>query len=286
MENKKLKNLAGYGLVVIGNAIAAFGICFFVLKQQLIMGGVTGLAMIAQQFFHMDIAAVTYIVNIFFFFVGLFVMGKKFAFGIVISTVTFPTFLYIFESIPGLYYSGEDTMLSAIFAALFIGIGEGIILRNGASSGGLEVLSVVINHKTDIPIAVLINIVDVIILSLQLVYSSTEQILYGILLTFILTFVLNKVLMIGEKKIQVTVISPEYDKIRVALTNQDLGCTMLNICTGYGLEDQKAVMCVFNNRKIKELHNTILDIDPHAFIITSEVNNVQGRGFSLPKIRR
>lgn len=286
MENKKLKNLVGYGLVVIGNAIAAFGICFFVLKQQLIMGGVTGLAMIAQQFFHMDIAAVTYIVNIFFFFVGLFVMGKKFAFGIVISTVTFPTFLYIFESIPGLYYSGDDTMLSAIFAALFIGIGEGIILRNGASSGGLEVLSVVINHKTGIPIAVLINIVDVIILSLQLVYSSTEQILYGILLTFILTFVLNKVLMIGEKKIQVTVISPEYDKIRVALTNQDLGCTMLNICTGYGLEDQKAVMCVFNNRKIKELHNTILDIDPHAFIITSEVNNVQGRGFSLPKIRR
>lgn len=288
MKNKNglAKNLTSFIAVVLGNAIVAFGVCFFVLPQNLIMGGVTGIGMIASHYTNWDIAFVTYGVNIFFFIIGFIVMGKKFALGIIISTITFPSFLYIFKSIPGLQYTGNDVMLAAVFAGIFIGLGGGIILRNGASSGGIEVLSVVVNSKTGIPLALLINLVDILILGVQLTYSSIDEILYGVLLTCILAFILGKVLLIGEKKIQVTVISPAYQSIRKEITeNLDLGCTLLEINTGYNLEKQKAVMCVLNGRKLTELHKKILDIDPKAFIVTAEVNNVKGRGFSLPKLR-
>lgn len=287
MNSKIVKNLLSYAAVIIGNAIVAFGVCFFVLPQNLIMGGVTGIGMIASHYTNWDIALVTYGVNIFFFIIGLIIMGKKFALGIIISTLTFPAFLYIFKSIPNMQYDGSDIMLATIFAGILIGAGGGIILRNGASSGGIEVLSVVINSKTGVPLALLINLVDVIILAFQLSYSSVEQILYGVLLTCILAVVLDKVLLIGEKKTQVTIISPEYQSIRKIITKElDLGCTMLDVSTGFGLEKQQAVMCVLSRRKLSELHNTVLEIDPKAFIITAEVNNVKGRGFSLPKLRK
>ena len=285
MREKISKNIVSFLFVVLGNALVALGVCFFVLPMDMIMGGVTGIGLVFEHYTDFDIAIVTYIVNIFFFFLGLFVMGKKFAFGIIVSTITFPTFLYMFKAIPNFQYTGNDLMLATIFAALFIGFGGGLILKNGASSGGIEVLSVVVNAKTGIPLALLINCVDCVILAVQLLYSSVEQILYGLLLTFLLAIILDKVLVLGEKKTQVIVISPEYTKIRDEITGKlDLGCTMLEITTGYHNTEQQAVMCVLNNRKLTELYKTIHSVDEKAFIVTSEVNNVKGRGFSLPRM--
>ena len=134
MREKISKNIVSFLFVVLGNALVALGVCFFVLPMDMIMGGVTGIGLVFEHYTDFDIAIVTYIVNIFFFFLGLFVMGKKFAFGIIVSTITFPTFLYMFKAVPNFQYTGDDLMLATIFAALFIGFGGGLILKNGASS--------------------------------------------------------------------------------------------------------------------------------------------------------
>lgn len=274
-------------MILLGNAIVALGVCAFVLPNGLIMGGGTGLGLIGNHFWGIDIAIISYGVNILFFVVGCIFKGKKFALGILISTVAFPGFLWLFQSIPSLVYTGSDLMLSTIFAGILIGAGDGLILRNGGSSGGIEVLHILVHDRTGLPLAGIINVADILILGVQALFSTTEQILYGILLTFILSFVLNKVLVFGESKIQVTVISPEYMAIRDTMTVKlDLGCTFLDISTGYSLENQKAVMCVLSRRKLTELHREILAIDPKAFIVTAQVNNVKGRGFSLPKIKK
>lgn len=286
-SNGKQKHIVSILLILLGNALVALGVSCFVLPSGLVMGGATGIGLIGNHFFGADIAVVTYIINIFFFIIGRIFKGKRFAAGIIISTLTYPGFLFIFKSIPNFHYSGSDIMLSAIFAGIIIGVGEGLILRNGSSSGGIEVMNIIINDKTGIPIAALVNIVDIAILAVQALFSSVEQVLYGIILTFLLSMALNRVLFMGEKKVQVTVISPGYDEIRRVITaKMDLGCTFLEIETGYVMEEQKAVMCVLGRRKLTELYQEILAIDPKAFIITAEVNNVKGRGFSLPKIRK
>lgn len=286
MEHK-WKQLISILLIIAGNAIVALGVCAFVLPNGLIMGGVTGLALIGNHFWNLSITIITYGFNIFFFIVGWIFKGKKFALSIVISTVSFPSFLWLFQSIPGIQYTGDDLILSTVFAGILIGAGGGLILKNGGSSGGIEVMHILIHDKTGLPLAGIINTADIIILGVQAIFSSVEQILYGILLTFILAFVLNKVLVFGESKIQVTVISPQYTAIRDMMTlKMDLGCTFLDISTGFSMTEQKAVLCVLSRRRLSELHSEILAIDPKAFIITAQVNNVKGRGFSLPKINK
>ncbi len=285
MKSKTLENVKKILLVILGNAIVAFGVCYFILPVNFIMGGVTGLGLIFSHYFSMDISTVTYVINILFFFVGLFFMGKKFAFGIIISTVTYPTFLYIYRKIPNLSYDGEDIMLALVLSAILIGLGDGLILKNGASSGGIEVLSCVINKKTGIKLALLINCVDMIILFIQLFYSSIDQILYGILLTIFLSFVLDKVLMLGSKSNQVTIISPKNEKIRqMILSDLDLGCSMIKMETGFVGNATQAVMCVLPRNKLQALYAAVLELDEEAFIVTAEVTNVKGRGFSVPKI--
>ncbi|MDO4459963.1 MAG: YitT family protein [Clostridia bacterium] len=285
IKNNLLRHTINVLLVILGNAMVAFGVCYFIIPMDLIMGGVTGLSLAMNHYFGIDIAVTAYIINIFFFFVGLIFIGKKFAVGIVISTLAYPTFLAIFKSIPGLSYAGEEKMLGIIFAALLVGAGGGLILRNGASSGGLEVLASVLNARFGISIALIVNFEDVLILFAQLPYSSIDSILYGLLITFVLALVLDKVLMIGQSKTQVVVVSNEWKKIReMILHDQDMGCTLLHATSGFANEETNAVMCVLSNRKLFKLHEAILDIDERAFIITSEVTNVKGRGFTIPKI--
>ena len=283
-SNPMLRHVVNFSLILLGNAMVAFAVCYFILPMNFIMGGVTGLSLILDHYFSLDITVVTYAVNAVFFLLGFAVMGKRFALGIVISTVAYPTFLHFFRSFDSLSFTGSDVMLAMIFAALMIGVGDGLILRAGASSGGLEVLSVVMNKKFGVPLALMLNIVDISLLIIQLFYSSIEQILYGILLTFVLTFILDKVVLLGEKKTQVMVISEDYEKIRnEILKDLDLGCTMLEAQSGFVHENIEVVMCVLPNYRLTELHNRILSIDPGAFIVTTQVNNVKGRGFSLPK---
>lgn len=284
-NSKTIKNLITWFFIIFGNAVVAFTICYFVLPTGLIMGGVTGISLISNHYFDLNIATTTYILNAIFLIVGLVVKGKKFALGIIISTFAFPTFLWLFQSVPNLYYSGDDIMLATIFSGLLIGLGGGMIIRSGSSSGGIEVMSIIISGKTGISLALIINVVDTLILALQAFFSSSEEILYGILLTLVLTLVLNKVLLIGETKIQVMVISKNHNKIRDEITNTlNLGCTFFDVTTGYKREKQRAVMCVLNRRNLTELHNIIIEIDPQAFVITNEVHDVKGRGFSLPKV--
>ena len=284
MNESAKKSIQRILFVILGNALVAFGVCYFILPVNFIMGGVTGLGLILSHYFSLDISLVTYAVNIIFFIVGWIFMGKKFAFGIIVSTISYPTFLYIFRKIPHCSYKGDDIMLALVFAALIMGLGDGFILKNGASSGGIEVLSCVINKETGINLAFLINCVDMCLLAVQLLYSSVDQILYGILLTMALSLTLDKVLVMGSKRNQVTIVSPCHDKIREAiLSDLDLGCTMLKVETGFSGEASQAVMCVLPRNKLQQLYKMVLEFDKEAFIITAEVSNVKGRGFSAPK---
>lgn len=149
----------------------------------------------------------------------------------------------------------------------------------------MDIPPLVLNKKTGISTTVLINGFDCIILALQVPFSNVEQILYGILVVLITALVMDKMILLGESKIQVLVISPKWNEIQSMLYDQiDRGCTLMNITTGYKKQDMYAVMSVVSRRELVTLTNEILKIDEAAFIITNETHNVRGRGFTLPNI--
>ncbi|WP_294708141.1 YitT family protein [uncultured Fusobacterium sp.] len=270
--------------IILGNLIFALGIATFVIPNGLIMGGSTGLALSVQHFLGIDITITVAIINIVTFLAGLFILGKKFAATTLISTFIFPFFLNYFKDIEKLKHITSDTLLSAIFAALLVGTGVGIVLRVGASTGGLDIPAIILNKKRGIPIAIILYTIDISILLSQMIFSNIEQILYGIIIVLITTMVINKVIVYGKNDFMVTIISEKYLEISENIHNKiDRGTTFIDIQTGYKKNNQQAVMSVISKRELHSLNKLVQEIDPKAFIIINQVNQVKGRGFSLDK---
>lgn len=270
--------------IILGNLIFALGIAVFVIPNGLILGGSTGLALSVQHFLGIDITITVAIINIVTFLAGLFILGKKFAATTLISTFIFPIFLNYFKDIERFKNITSDLLLASIFTALLVGTGVGIVLRVGASTGGLDIPAIILNKKKGIPIAVVLYAIDISILLSQMIFSNTEQILYGIIIVLITTMVINKVIVYGKNDFMVTIISEKYLEISENIHNKiDRGTTFIDIQTVYKKNTQQAVMSVISKRELHSLNKLVQEIDPKAFIIINQVNQVKGRGFSLDK---
>lgn len=278
---EEMKNLL---FILGGNTLYALAVTMFILPDGLITGGTTGLALFFYNQFGLPIQVFVSVFNVAMFVLGAVVLGKKFALTTIVSTFYYPFVLSVFQQMPFLGKMTDDKILAVIFAGLMIGGGIGIVLRAGASTGGMDIPPLVLNKKAGIPVSVSMNVLDTGILLLQMVFSDRESVLYGILLVLTYTTVLNKVLLMGQAKMQVKIVSSHYEEINEAIATQlDRGVTLLQSVTGYRKEDSYVVMSIVSHRELVQLKNLIQEIDPQAFIVINEVNEVRGRGFTLKK---
>lgn len=274
-------------MIIVGNFILALGICAFITPAGLITGGASGIGIAIKSLTGINISYTVFAINIIMFIIGYFMFGKKFAAGTLLSTFLFPMFLALLEQVSALSSITNDVLLSTLYAGLCIGLGLGLVLRVGASTGGMDIPPLIVNRKTGISIALIINAFDCVILLLQVIFCpiTIEQILYGITILIITAIVMDKVMMLGETKVQVTIISPKWQEIRkIVFDDINRGCTLLNVTTGYYQNKQYAVMAVVSKRELHLLNEMILQIDPTAFIISNETHSVKGRGFTLPPV--
>lgn len=125
---------------------------------------------------------------------------------------------------------------------------------------------------------------DFTVLLLQVVISTKEQVLYGILIVILSSIVLGYVSLAGQKKVQVMIISRHYQEIRdMLLQKLDLGATMYHIETGYLQKDEMAVCCVISSRKLHTVTDMVQEVDKKAFLSVTQINEVRGRGFTLDR---
>lgn len=285
MEKSIMKRIKNIVVIVIGNCILAFGICAFITPSGIIVGGSSGIGLFVRKLTGIPMSYVVYAINIVMFIIGYKILGKTFILGTLLSTLIFPMFLTLFENIPAIRTITNDMLLSTIYAGILIGSGLGLVIREGASTGGMDIPPLIINKYTGISTTSLINGLDCIILALQIPFSNIEQILYGVLVVIITALVMDQLIMLGESKVQVIVISPKWEEIRKILFHEiERGCTLLNIKTGYKQEEMYAVMAVVSKRELHKFTNAILNIDESAFIVSNQTHNVRGRGFTLPNV--
>ncbi len=270
--------------ILVGNTMYALAITIFILPNGLITGGTTGLALFFYHQFGVPIQGFVTIFNVAMFVLGAAVLGKKFALTTVISTFYYPFILSVFQSLPALGKVTEDNLLAVIFSGLLIGAGIGVVIRAGASTGGMDIPPLVLNKKMGLPVSMTMNGMDTAILLLQIVFTDKEMVLYGILLVLAYTSVLNRVLLLGQAKMQVKIVTERYEEINQAIARDlDRGVTLFRSRTGHLKRDGYVVMSVVNNRELAQLNQLIQKIDPQAFIVIHQVNEVRGRGFTLKK---
>lgn len=274
-------------LILLGNLIYTLAVTMFILPNQLITGGTTGLSLVITRHFPISISAFVLIFNVIMFLLGAFVLGRKFAITTLLSTFFYPLCLEVTQHIRGIADFTDNPLLATICAGFMIGFGIGIVIKAGASTGGLDIPPLILNKKLGIPISVSLYAIDFTILLLQMMFSSKEKTLYGILLVLIYSLVLDKVLLSGNTKIQVKIVSKKYDEINAMIIHDlDRGSTLLNAETGYCGTTTKVILSVISIRELSKLNEMLLSIDPNAFMIINQVNEVKGRGFTLDKVYR
>ena len=282
-EMKKL-NIRHLFLILLGNTLYALSVVMFILPNGLLSGGTTGMGITIDHYFGIPIEYFVLVFNGFMFLVGALVLGMKFALTTLVSSFYYPIILGVFKGIPALSHVTEDKMLATVCGGFLIGAGIGIVIRAGASTGGMDIPPLVLHKYFRIPVSVSLNAFDMLILVMQVIYNPPERVLYGILLVLVYTTVLDKVLMMGSTKTEVKIISSQVEEIRQAILAQvDRGVTMLYGEGGYRQERTQIVLSIVSNRELPQVEKLIRQIDPEAFMIVSRVTEVRGRGFSLSK---
>ncbi len=270
--------------VLAGNALYALTVKLFLLPSDVIVGGTTGISLFVEHTFGVSISLFILIFNILMLIVGLIILGKKFALTTIISSFAYPIFLELFNRCFGDLVLTTDPFLSTLFSGLGIGIALGVVIRSGASTGGMDIPPLVLNHFFKIPVSVSLYVFDFCILILQFSFTPIDKILYGIVLTLIYTVVLDKILLKGTSKTEVKVISQKTEEIRGAILSQlDRGVTILYGEGGYLQEKSQILMSVVSNREVVQMERLIHQIDPECFMVVSRVSEVSGRGFSMKK---
>ena len=279
---KHLRTFAG---IFAGNVSNALAVAAFIVPNSILIGGSTGISLTLQHAFGLELTVTVFAFNVLFFVLGAWVLGKKFALSTVASTLLYPALLALFQRIPGIDALTENDLLAAIFAGLLLGIGIGLIVRQGASTGGTDILAMVLNKFTHAPVAVLLYVVDFIVLGMQAFFCTSEQILYGVLSLLITTAVMNQVVLFGQAQLQLLIVSEKYEALREKLLRDlDVGVSMIYIETGLGKKRRMAVLCVIPQRKLYAANELIRQIDVNAFTMISRVKEVKGRGFSLERV--
>ena len=278
------KTVVSAASVILGNFLYALTVTAFLVPSGLVTGGTTGIALVAEHIWGIPVSLFVLLFNVLMLILGFFLIGAPFALSTVASTFLYPAFLELCGRIVGDIGVSDDIILCTVFSGLGIGLSLGMVIRAGASTGGMDIPPLVLNKYFKLPVSVGLYAFDLCILLLQATVFPIKSILYGVLLVIVYSVVLDKVILLGSSKTELKIISEKHREIsELILSRIDRGVTLLKSEGGYLHEEGRLVLSVVSNRELIKVERLAREIDPECFMIVSRVNEVSGRGFSIKK---
>lgn len=285
IQNTHWKQLArNWASILFGNALYSLAVALFLEPSGLITGGATGIALAIGRLTGLPVSGLLLFINLAMLVWGWAVLGRAFALNTLASSVLSPAFLGLFEGLLAGRVLTEDIFLCTVFSGLGIGVALGLVIRSGASTGGLDIPPLVLNKWFKLPVSATMLTFDIAVLLMQAVFSPVQQVLYGVVMVLIHTIVMDMMLMLGASRTEVKIVSSQSDAICAAILAQlDRGVTILHGEGGYTREPSAVLLSIVSNRELPRLEKLAHSIDPTCFLIVSHVTEVSGRGFSLDK---
>ncbi len=271
-----------YSLIIIGSFILASGFVLFITPYKIVPGGVYGISIIIHYLFHTPVGMVALAFDIPLTLLGLKILGPRFGFKTVLGFV-----LTAFFNDGITYFYGYkplvvgDALLSSIFGGLFLGVGLGLIFKSKATSGGSDIISMIISKYTRLPVGQLMIMVDSTIVLLGLVFFHDWKIpLYSLIVIFITGKVVDTFLEGMNYDKVLLIISDKYQEIGEKIMGDlNRGGTLLHGTGMYNQQEKQIIFTVVNRREAVILQSFINNIDPHAFVTIINSNEILGEGF-------
>ena len=279
MRKEQKKQIINSITVVVGTFILAIAVETFIIPYRILSGGVAGIAVALHPILHISATLIANSVLIILLIIGSFILGKEFLKNTVLSCIAYPIFTSVLS---GRVNVVVDPILASLYGGLIAGAGVGIVLKTGASTGGMDIPPLIINKLTGIKLSTLVLITDFLTVLLGLFVYDFSAVLLGLVSVFASSAAISKVLTInGTVSKAVQIISVKYEDILKEIDAQlERGATLLQGYGSYTGEEKRIILCVVSDRQYGTLIEIVKEIDPSAFIITTDATDMHGEGFT------
>ncbi len=282
-----------YVVAIFGMMVLAFGIAFILVPNNLLIGGLTGLSLVLQQITSIEYTIVNYALSITILILAYVFLGKKEGHKIVFVAITFPMILFVFDKLK-IYLGWQDKLvqndmiLACIFNGIVCGLGVGIILKAGFSSGGTDTVGIILKKKLfpHVSLSYIFATIDGIILfSAALVYDANKA-LYSIVTQYIFIKSINYIIYgLGNNIVEVEVLTSKHKELKDYILNEmNRGVTTSMVQGGYSGNDKVKVVCICTPRESIKIKQYLAGADENSFATVTQLNLVWGLGTGFSSI--
>lgn len=267
-----------YLVITFGMAVVGVGVYFFLVPSCIVMGGVTGLALVLVKIFPLSISALTFILNAICLIFGFLLLGKEFGAKTVYASILLPVYLWVFEQIfPGNASLTEEFILDGVLAAMLIGVGQALLFQVNASSGGVDIPARILNQYMHIEFGKAVTLVGVVIVCSSLFVYDMRTVVIGLLTTYFNGIVVNEYIGGFTRKKRVCILTEKTDELRdYILYDLKRGVTMYAATGAYHNQVRQELVAILDHKEYAVLMEKIRQVDEHAFVTVSSVSEVAG----------
>ncbi|MFC3418703.1 YitT family protein [Salinicoccus hispanicus] len=273
-----LQTLLNIAAVILGAFLFSIGVNQFMIPGNLGDGGVSGLAIIILYAFDISPAISTLVLNGILLVIGFKFLSRRGMYYTIFAVIMMSIFLGITDSF---VIQTDEIMLNVIFGGLFLGLGNGLVIRIGATTAGSAILGRIVNKYTDIKIANAILVFDLMVITIGLTVLTIEQVLLTVVAMYINVKVMDFMIEGMNPKKAITIVSQK-PEVLGKLINSEIGrgVTMMNGKGFYSREENDILYVVINKSKLTRLKRLIKHYDENAFVVVNDVNSVLGNSIA------
>ncbi len=293
--NRFFAGIKEYFLMTVGMFLYAFGWIGCILPADGMGGGAAGLSLVLCMFvehlfgWHVSIGTMVFMINALLLLVAGFIVGWKFGVKTVFSIIMISVAMNFWESVlpPEGLFSGLENILQVILGGILAGSGVAICFMQGGSTGGVDIVAMIINKYRTVRYGNIVMCSDFIIIGSSLLVGKTlTTVVYGYILTAVFGYTVDMIMSGNQQSNQIFIMSRKYDEITKAILEvAHRGVTLLDGMGGYTREEMKVVVVVCRKRETSDVLKVVKSVDPTAFMSIGSVAGVYGQGFqSLPKM--
>ncbi|MEH6955275.1 YitT family protein [Neobacillus drentensis] len=263
--------------ITIGAILMATGLEIFLVPNHVIDGGITGISIMLAHITHWKLGIFIFILNLPFVYMGYKQMGKTFAISTVYGIIVLSIFVSFFHPIPAFT---DDILLATVFGGMILGMGVGIVIRNGGALDGTEILALVITKNVPFSVGQIIMIINIFILGAAGFVFSWDRAMYSLLAYVIASKAIDTVVAGLEESKSVWIISDEAEEIGNAINARlGRGVTYIKGQGAFTGDSKKVIFSIITRLEESKLTTIVEDIDPTAFLAIGDISEVRGGRF-------
>ena len=280
MKHAKTRELLEIALGVI---ILSLGFYFFLLPAGLIIGGVMGISIIIQDM--IPVSLFMYMANIVLLILGGIFLGKQFFFKTIFATLMNPTIIFLLErTVDQQFFMQHMTesplLIATTFGGMMIGLGLGIVVRNNASTGGMDVVQRIMSKYLHMPFSSAMYITDGIVIFIAMLINFQLG-LYAVGAMIIGGFLVDRLAIEGKSGYTVFIVSEVADLLQKAIYERlDRGMTKVKVLGGFSKKEKDMIICTVDRQQLYMFKMVIKETDPKAFTFVMKTKEALGQGFS------